>query len=61
MERNVNIKIDIDDRAPTSYNDLIKIRDSINLTIDLSSKGESVDLKDSSVELFLKKEDGTKS
>lgn len=60
MERNVNIKIDIDDRAPTSYNDLIKIGDSINLTIDLSSKGESVDLKDSSVELFLKKEDGTK-
>ena len=60
MERNVNIKIDIDDRAPTSYNDLIKIGDSINLTIDLLSKGESVDLRDSSVELFLKKEDGTK-
>ena len=60
MERNINIKIDIDDRAPTSYNDLIKIGDSINLTIDLLSKGESVDLKDSSVELFLKKEDGTK-
>ena len=60
MERNINIKIDIDDRAPTSYNDLIKIGDSINLTIDLSSKGESVGLKDSSVELFLKKEDGTK-
>ena len=60
MERNINIKIDIDDRAPTSYNDLIKVGDSINLTIDLLSKGESVDLKDSSVELFLKKEDGTK-
>lgn len=61
MERNVNIKIDIDDRAPTSYNDLIKIGDSINLTIDLSSKGESVDLKDSSVELFLKKRRWDKS
>lgn len=60
MERNINIKIDIDDRAPTSYNDLIKVGDSINLTIDLLSKGESVDLRDSSVELFLKKEDGTK-
>ena len=60
MERNINIKIDIDDRAPTSYNDLIKVGDSINLMIDLLSKGESVDLKDSSVELFLKKEDGTK-
>lgn len=61
MERNINIKIDIDDRAPTSYNDLIKVGDSINLTIDLLSKGESVDLKDSSVELFLKKRRWDKS
>lgn len=60
MIRNMNLQIDIDSRKVKKYNDLIKVSDTVNLSITLLSKGNTVSLTGETVKLFLKKEDNKK-
>ena len=60
MNRQLNLKIDVDSRKVTKYNDLIKVGDTVTLSITLTSKGNTVSLSGETVKLFLKKEDNKK-
>ena len=60
MNRQLNLKIDIDSRKVTKYNDLIKVGDTVTLSITLISKGNTVILSGENVKLLLKKEDNKK-
>ena len=44
MNRQLNLKIDIDSRKVTKYNDLIKVGDTVTLSITLTSKGNTESL-----------------